>query len=158
MSLMADDLKEWVLAAAGQPRVREEVRQLYADLQIRIDQRRPLCVMSGRCCRFDEYGHRLYTTTMELAAFTAELADLPAISPQAVPVGLCAFQSGKICRVHPIRPLGCRVFFCDPSSTEWQERVYEEFHGRLKQLHEQMSIPYAYVEWRLACRAMGFQL
>jgi Fe-S-cluster containining protein len=155
---MADELKEWVLAAAAQPSVREEVRRLYADLQIRIDERRPLCVMSGRCCRFDEYGHRLYATTMELGAFARELAELPPISAKDVPAGLCAFQSGKICRVHGIRPLGCRVFFCDPSSTEWQERIYEEFHGRLKQLHTTMSIPYAYVEWRFACRALGFQL
>jgi Fe-S-cluster containining protein len=155
---MMDDLKEWVMAAASLPRVREEVRRFYADLQLRIDQRRPLCVMSGRCCRFDEYGHRLYTTTMELAAFSAELADLPPIPQAAVPAGLCAFQSGKICRVHSIRPLGCRVFFCDPSSTEWQEEIYEEFHTRLKHMHVEMSIPYAYVEWRFACKAMGFQL
>jgi Fe-S-cluster containining protein len=155
---MTDDLKQWVLSAAADPRVREQIRRLYADLQLRIDQRRPLCVMSGRCCRFDEYGHRLYTTTMELAAFVAELADLPPITPAAVPPGLCAFQSGKICRVHPIRPMGCRIFFCDPSSVDWQEAVYEEFHGRLKLLHEEMSIPYAYVEWRVACQTIGFQL
>jgi Fe-S-cluster containining protein len=155
---MADDLNQWVLEAAGQPRVREELRRLYAELQLRIDQRRPRCVMSGCCCRFDEYGHRLYATTMELAAFVAELADVPAIPGTTAGAGLCAFQSGKICRVHSIRPLGCRVFFCDPTSTEWQVGVYEEFHGRLKDLHEEMSIRYAYVEWRFACQALGFQL
>jgi Fe-S-cluster containining protein len=30
-------------------------------------------VASGRCCRFEEYGHRLYVTTMEVAAFVHEL-------------------------------------------------------------------------------------
>jgi Fe-S-cluster containining protein len=153
---MANDLKQWVLSAASQPRVREEVRRLYQELQTRIDQRRPLCVMSGRCCRFDEYGHRLYVTTMELAAFATELADLPPI-PLQTAAGLCPFQSGKICRVHSIRPMGCRIFFCDPSSTQWQQEVYEELHARLKELHHELSIPYAYVEWRFACEKLGFQ-
>jgi Fe-S-cluster containining protein len=152
---MADDLKQWVLAAAGQSNVRMEVRRLYEELQVRIDQRRPVCVMSGRCCRFDEYGHRLYVTTIELGAFMAELADLPQAGPNGTDPGLCPLQSGKICRVHSIRPMGCRIFFCDPSSIQWQQDVYEEFHSRLKELHRELSIPYAYVEWRFACRTLG---
>lgn len=155
---MADELKQWVLAAASRQLVRDEVRRLYDDLQTRIDRRRPVCVMSGRCCRFDEYGHRLYVTTMELAAFCAELADLPPIQTKAGQPGLCPFQSGKICGVHPIRPMGCRIFFCDPSSIQWQQDIYEEFHARLKELHRKLSIPYAYVEWRFACQTLGFQL
>ncbi len=68
----------------------------------------------------------------------------------------CPFQVGRMCGVHGIRPMGCRVFFCDPSAGEWQRGVYERMHGKLKQLHEELSIPYAYVEWRAACEVMGW--
>jgi Fe-S-cluster containining protein len=152
------------MTASTRAEVRQEIRDLYADLQLEIDRRQPLCVMSGRCCRFDEYGHRLYVTTAELAAFTADLADLKPLTPPrpgAEPssgAGGCPFQTGKICRVHLIRPMGCRVFFCDPTAKDWQAEVYERFHSRLKNLHDKLSIPYAYVEWRFACQAVGWQL
>jgi Fe-S-cluster containining protein len=159
MTEMPEGLKESVSAASTRPEVREEIRALYADLQIEIDRRRPLCVMSGRCCRFDEYGHRLYVTTAELAAFMADLAELePVPAGSGGGSGGCPFQTGKICRVHLIRPMGCRLFFCDPTATQWQQAVYERFHARLKKLHQALAIPYSYVEWRFACRTMGWQL
>lgn len=54
------------------------VQEIYLRLQTEIDQRKPLCVASGKCCHFDAYGHRLYVTTLELAAF---LADIRALAP-----------------------------------------------------------------------------
>jgi Fe-S-cluster containining protein len=156
---MNDDLKQSVLAVSTRPEVREEIHALYADLQSEIDVRKPLCVMSGRCCRFDEFGHRLYVTTAELAAFTADLAEIvpiPALVGAQPTPGVCQFQTGKICRVHQIRPMGCRIFFCDSTATGWQQGVYERFHARLKKLHEDLAIPYAYIEWRSACQAMGW--
>src|SRR5438874_1280896 len=62
-------LKEAVERAAGRADVREAIEQVYRDLQQEIDIRKPVCKTSGRCCRFEEFGHRLYVTTMELAAF-----------------------------------------------------------------------------------------
>src|SRR5437588_12142729 len=67
-----DALAQSILAASVRPEVLSAVEALYADVQAEIDARRPVCVMSGRCCRFEEYGHRLYVTTMELGAFLAE--------------------------------------------------------------------------------------
>jgi Fe-S-cluster containining protein len=149
-----DELKQWVMAASTRDDVRAAVRQIYDNLQQRIDQRRPVCLVSGRCCRFDEYGHRLYVTTAELAAFVAELPQTRGTVPHPRQGG-CIFQDGKLCRVHAIRPMGCRIFFCDATATDWQREVYEHFHARLKELHRDLSIPYAYVEWRLACQKIG---
>jgi Fe-S-cluster containining protein len=153
-----NSLKENVLAAAYRPEVRTEVRRVYADLQREIDRRNPLCVMSGRCCRFSEFGHRLYATTVELAAFVGELSEFTPDPATAGPAGECPFQSGKICRVRAFRPLGCRVYFCDSTAQEWQQVIYEQFHARLKQLHDDLSIPYSYVEWRFACQTFGLGL
>ncbi len=32
-----------------------------------------MCVASGKCCKFERYGHRLYVTTAELEYFAAVL-------------------------------------------------------------------------------------
>src|SRR5262249_54850865 len=149
---MDETLETAVRAAAARPEVESAIRALYADVQAAIDARRPVCAISGRCCRFEEYGHRLYVTTLELAAFVRQH-----IQPQDLPwdgTG-CPFQRAKLCTVHSIRPFGCRMFFCDATSTEWQNDAYERFHARIKQLHAELDVPYFYVEWREALRMLG---
>ena len=47
------------------------------------------------------------------------------------------------------------MFFCDATSTDWQNETYERFHARLKRLHEELGVPYRYVEWRQALRELG---
>jgi Fe-S-cluster containining protein len=128
------------------------VAQVYADVASAVDARRPRCDISGRCCRFEEHGHRLYVTTIELAAFVAQFTG-PA-NPNWDGTG-CPFQRAKLCGVHTIRPFGCRIYFCDHTSTEWQNDAYERFHARIQRLHEELGVPYLYVEWRAALRTLG---
>ena len=146
---MTVDLKQSVLAAAGRPEVRSAVADLYAAVQREIDARKPLCVISGKCCRFEDYGHRLFVTTIELAAFVHSVPLMPGNWDGTG----CPFQKNKLCSVHLSRPFGCRMFFCDPTSTEWQNERYERFHTDLKRLHESLAVPYFYVEWRQALAA-----
>jgi Fe-S-cluster containining protein len=154
-----DPLSQAVHSAAHRDEVREAIHALYADLQRKIDDRRPVCIASGRCCRFEEFGHRLYVTTMELAAFLHELQRLAAPTASGDWDGRgCLFQRNKLCGVHAIRPFGCRMFFCDATSTDWQQEQYERFHERLKLLHEQLAVPYFYIEWREALRRLPLNL
>jgi Fe-S-cluster containining protein len=171
---MTDGLKEAVKAAAQRTDVAAAVGEVYAQVQAEIDQRKPRCERSGRCCRFEEYGHRLYVTTIELAAFVAREGEAPAEPDHDSPVGRlgrslalplaetrawdgtgCPFQQARLCTVHPIRPFGCRIFFCDPTSTDSQNDAYEHFHARIKALHESLNVPYFYVEWRRALAELG---
>ena len=145
-------LAEHVQRAARRPEVIAAVGRVYAQLQTEIDLRRPMCVASGRCCRFEEFGHRLFVTTMELAAFVSQL---PVDPPPAWDGAGCPFQVNKLCTVHTIRPFGCRMFFCDATSRLWQNEQYEVFHAHLKRLHGEMVVPYRYVEWREALRQLG---
>lgn len=150
---MPQDLQKAVRGASERAEVRDAVRQLYARVQQLINLRRPVCLLSGRCCRFEEFGHRLYVTTVELAAFyhDATMAR-PALKWDGAG---CPFQRNKLCTVHAIRPFGCRIFFCDASSTAWQNELYERFHSELKSLHDQLDVPYFYVEWRQALELLG---
>jgi Fe-S-cluster containining protein len=150
-----EQLRDEVNRLAATAGVRERVERVYADLQSRIDQRRPRCDASGRCCRFEQFGHRLYVTTLELAAFVARLRERPPGGRVNADPGGCAFQIDGLCSVHAIRPFGCRVFFCDPAAADWQEQTYGEFHARLRALHGELGAGYRYVEWREALEAIG---
>jgi Fe-S-cluster containining protein len=150
---MEHALKTSVLEAACRPEALAQVDQLYRSVQADIDRRRPLCVISGRCCRFEEFGHRLYVTTLELARFVHDLGAGPDL--KAWDGTGCPFQQAKLCTVHAMRPFGCRLFFCDATSTDWQNQAYERFHGELKQMHERLAVPYFYVEWRQALGILG---
>jgi Fe-S-cluster containining protein len=138
-----------ILSASQRDDVPTVVHDLYSDVQKQIDLRRPLCLISGRCCRFEEFGHRLYVTTLELATFLHDLQKLNLPTPAPNPGG-CIFQQNKLCSVHTIRPFGCRLFFCDSTATDWQHEQYQLFHTRLKALHEHLNVPYFYLEWRQA--------
>ena len=157
LSRHTDELKSAIQLALRQPDACAAVRDAYARLQLEIDRRKPVCVASGKCCHFESYGHRLYVTTLELAAFKL---DIQSTSPVVVAKGLpvitegCPLQVGKLCGVHAIRPFGCRIFFCDPAATAWQQEQYELFHQELKQLHERFGVSYFYVEWRAGLAAL----
>jgi Fe-S-cluster containining protein len=142
-----DQARTAIHSASNRDDVRAAVTTLYQDVQKQIDLRRPLCILSGRCCHFEDFGHNLYVTTLELATFLHDLQQLHLPQPKENPGG-CPFQKNKLCSVHSIRPFGCRIFFCDSTSTEWQQEQYQIFHTRLRQLHGDLAVPYFYLEWR----------
>lgn len=170
----ADQLRAAVLGASRREEIARPVEAVYQALADAVAVRRPVCRASGRCCRFDEFGHRLYVTTLESAKFVADLRrateeatvrggvkveaggklSLPVVEVGKLALasdgGGCRFQMGGLCGVHALRPMGCRIYFCDETSTAWQHELYEKLHGRLRALHEELKVPYFYVEWRLA--------
>ena len=144
-----DHLRAIVTAAAARVDVAAAVAGVYATAAAAVDARRPACAASGRCCHFDAYGHDLFVTPLELAAFVRQLRATPAANP-----GSCPFQVGRLCGVHAIRPFGCRLFYCDPTAQQWQQDLYERLHADLRSLHGRLGVDYLYVEWRRALSAL----
>ncbi len=114
----------------------------------------PACWASGRCCNFAKSGHLLYVTGLEaaytisrLGACRSEGLSIPQVQA-ARDAGGCPFQVGNLCGVHPIRPLGCRVYFCDRSAQAWQQELYELELGRVREIHDVHDVSYRYAEWR----------
>ena len=136
--------------AAARADVAAEVDAIYADVAAQIEARGPACWASGRCCNFERAGHLLYVTGLE-AAFTV-LRREPTLVPAEVSAararGGCPFQEGHLCGAHAIRPLGCRVYFCDRSAQEWQHALSEHALEQIRSLHDRFAIPYRYGEWR----------
>jgi len=136
--------------ASALPAVHEELRDLYARLAADIAARSPTCWISGKCCKFDSYGHLLYVTGLEIAWLIRQLPPEgeQRLRDAVIPSDGCPFQVTGLCGVHAIRPLGCRIYFCDPAAQSWQNPVYETFLTELRQLHDRHGLDYRYMEWR----------
>jgi Fe-S-cluster containining protein len=147
-----ESARQW-LWAVGQPEVSARLEAIYAMIADQVAARAPVCVASGRCCNFEAYGHRLYVTGLEAAWCVAQLTpEQPSLSRASVAAALerggCPFQVGTLCGVHPIKPVGCRTYYCDPTADRWHEELTERAHAMVKRLHEHAGAPYRYMEWR----------
>ena len=150
----------------------EKLKLLYAELDDDIALRKPVCNASGRCCKFELWGHRLYVSTLELAAFVhvtqLDQSDVPPSDTNAAitfPLPLyqedgtlspgCSWQIDGLCTARSARPLGCRIYFCDTTAKSWQQERYEYYHEKITALHAAFEIPYRYMEWRQALALSG---
>jgi Fe-S-cluster containining protein len=121
--------------------LRRKVLELYQQVDAEVKSAGPVCVASGRCCRFAEWGHVLYISNLE-----ADML-LSAAPPYETPVSqeFCPFQKEKLCTAREPRPLGCRVYYCDPNYQETGNAITEKYLARLKELAREEG-----VEWRYA--------
>ncbi len=143
---------EDIRRCAADPRFRAAVAAAYTDLDEEITAHRPACQQRGACCKFGRFGHRLFVTPVELAYFTGAVA---AVRGPSAGQDVCPFQQDGLCSVRTARPSGCRIFFCEPASRDWQPPRTERTLNRLKALHEQFGLPYAYVDWMDALRQLA---
>jgi Fe-S-cluster containining protein len=118
----------------------QRVLAIYAEADAAIAAAGPRCESSGRCCRFKEYGHTLFISHLE-----AEVL-LDAAPPYAKPVSaeFCPFQKENVCTAREPRPLGCRVYFCDPAYQETGNEITEKYLRRLKDLADELSLGWRY--------------
>jgi Fe-S-cluster containining protein len=146
----ADALAGAWLAAIARDEVARELEAIYACAAREIESRGPACWASGRCCNFERVGHRLYVTGLE-AAYAITRSAHPVTRGQidaARARGGCPFQEQNLCGIHTIKPLGCRVYFCDRTAQSWQHDLSERLLADIRALHEANAIEYRYAEWR----------
>jgi Fe-S-cluster containining protein len=120
--------------------LRRRVLELYAAVDREVAAAGPVCVASGRCCRFKEYGHTLFLSNLEADVL---LAGAPPYERPVTP-DFCPFQKGNLCTAREPRPLACRIYYCDPAYQETGQRLSEEFLRRLKQLADEAGVPWRY--------------
>ena len=120
--------------------VRQQVLAIYAEVEAAVVAAGPRCEASGRCCRFTEYGHTLF-----LSQFEAEIL-LEAAPPYEKPVtrDRCPFQIENLCTAREPRPIGCRVYFCDPTYTETGNAITEAAIAKLKRLADEHDTGWSY--------------
>ncbi|HEU5115965.1 MAG TPA: hypothetical protein VFT74_04745 [Isosphaeraceae bacterium] len=121
---------------------REPLKALYSELDSEIAALAPQCDLSGRCCRFQEFDHTLFLSTVE-ASFL--LADAPEPSRVLDSGATCPWQNDRgLCTAREARPLGCRVFFCDPVYQEPGRDLAERAIQTLKKLVDSLDLPWNY--------------
>ena len=130
------------------------MESLYHELDEAIAAHDPVCLSCGNCCHFEPAGHHLFVTSAELAYF---LAHTPEPIRTVHPRQPCPYQVGGRCTTRRQRPVGCRVFFCDPAAQPWQGPLTEHTLDRLRDIHRRFALPYAYVDWTAALSAPASQ-
>ncbi len=120
---------------------RQAVLELYREVDREVAAAGPVCVASGRCCRFKEYGHTLFLSHLEAEVL---LAAAPPYDPAGVTADFCPFQQGNLCTAREPRPLGCRVYYCDPAYQETGQAISEKYLRRLKTLAEEHDAGWLY--------------
>jgi hypothetical protein len=120
--------------------LRCRVLELYREVDAAVARAGPVCVASGRCCRFKEYGHTLFLSGLEADVLLA------AAPPYEQPVSpdFCPFQKDNLCTAREPRPLGCRVYYCDPTYQETGNAITEEYLRRLKELADAHGLAWRY--------------
>jgi len=119
----------------------DQVRAVYAEVDAAVAAAGPKCDASGRCCRFKEWGHVLYLSQLEADVLLS--AAPPYVSP--VSADFCPFQKDDLCTAREPRPLGCRIYFCDPAYQDTGNQIMESALSKLKQLARERGL-----EWRYA--------
>ena len=110
--------------------LRRRVLEIYRAVDAAVAAAGPVCVASGRCCRFKEHGHVLYISNLEAEVLLESAPDYAA----PVSADFCPFQKDKLCTARAPRPLGCRVYFCDPAYQETGNQITETYLQKLKEL------------------------
>ena len=99
---------------------RRLVLEMYREVDRAVAAAGPVCVASGRCCRFKEYGHTLFLSNLEAEVL---LDAAPPYDRDAVTADFCPFQKENLCTAREPRPLGCRVYYCDPNYQETGDAI-----------------------------------
>jgi hypothetical protein len=121
-------------------KLRDDLLALYDDLGVDVAKAAPVCDLSGRCCRFKEYGHTLFISRPEAAVLLEQGLPENAVVDEKV----CPFQVKGLCTARERRPLGCRVYYCDPAYAGVGEALTERYLACLKQLHDEAGEPWDY--------------
>ena len=133
------------------PDLRARVLAIYAEADAAVAAAGPRCDASGRCCRFVEYGHTLFVSNLEADVL---LAAAPAYA-KPVSGDVCPFQVNNLCTAREPRPLGCRVYFCDPAYQDAGTAISETYLRRLKGLADESGTAWRYAPLHAFLNAAG---
>ena len=124
--------------------LRDRMRELYSRLDAELEPHRDLCRLRGVCCDFRTAGHALYATGVEVEHARQLRAESGRPIPTAEAPGLCPFWREGLCTARDERPIGCRVYFCDPSWKERGEALYEKYHREVTEIGREFGHDYTY--------------
>ncbi len=145
-------LSDLVLPFAEHDALAARLAVLYDSVDSAIAGYGPVCRNRGLCCRFADFGHRLYVSTVELTYFVRHARDSWRLPGED---DACPYHHAGRCEARTFRPLGCRIFFCEPEAREWQGPEYESRLIELRRVGSRFGVAYRYVEWLSVLRDLS---
>jgi len=125
-----------------------ELKEVYRQLEQELGTLPVRCDLRGLCCDFEKFGHVLMATGLELEhARQTDAGPFPEEPANSCP----HFRSG-LCELREGRPLGCRVYFCDPAYADQMQEIAERYHRRIVEIHERHGLSYRYERFVEALR------
>ncbi len=120
-----------------------ELEALYEKLEQVVARSRVVCLARGVCCRFEEAGHELFAGRLEVEYALAQHPN----PGQPEGKGRCPYHLQGACTAREGRPLGCRVYFCDPDLTQAFEQEHELLLAELREIEKRHDIPRTYARF-----------
>ncbi len=142
---------QWIrLHLQDAPRL-EFIQNIYNQLDRHLEAANPHCDSCGKCCRFDDYDHKLFATTLEMLYFFHGLQTLQEngifknirANPHACPF---LFKAG--CQIRDWRTAGSRYCFCQSLNRVFQSDLSESILKQLRSAHYQIGAIYLYADLR----------
>jgi hypothetical protein len=129
-------------ASTSEASAEAELEALYFEVDRDVARFGPKCQLSGRCCRFAEYGHTLFVSTLEIRYL---VAGAPEPSRPLDQGETCPWQDqhGR-CTARNARPLGCRIFYCDPAYQQSAHEISERAISHLKRITQRWHLAWRY--------------
>ena len=115
-------------------------RALYEELDAEVARLGPVCQLSGRCCRFKEYGHTLFVSTPEVQLLLEQCAAAAAAarSGRNLPVAGCSAGTAP----HAIAGHWVAAFITATQRTNRPRHdLSERYIARLKELTDKHGLP-----------------
>jgi Fe-S-cluster containining protein len=116
------------------------IKEIYKQLEAELASINPGCNACGTCCHFDEFGHVLYTSTIE-TDYIRDNVEIPDFDSDK---NVCPFLVNYECSIREHRALGCRVFFCNPNHKETLQGIYEKYYTMIKDLAIDNEVEWQY--------------
>jgi len=95
---------------------------LYREVDAELRELGASCAACGRCCRFEEFGHELWLTNVELDYLQVRHGQ-----GKAAPPGVCPYLDGALCSARAGRALACRTFHCGLPAAAVEEVTNRSF-------------------------------
>ncbi len=143
-----------VVAAEKRALAFAALERLYAEFEALLERARPVCILRGVCCRFEEAGHELYATGLEADYAAARHPDAP--PPEAE--GRCPYHVRGRCTAREGRPLGCRSYHCDTHTESVLAEAHEHFLKAIRRIERDTGYPPSYGRFPALLRARGIGL
>lgn len=116
-----------------------ELLRLYEEVERELARRPGRCERCGECCRFGEGVPTLYASLVEAALVVRWVGGPPRKVGE-----VCPFLRDGRCGVYPVRPLGCRTYFCRDEHRAEHQALHERALGRLKEICRASLVPWRY--------------